>query len=262
MILPENESSLGVNEEISRKFSILETLPREVTPESAPLQLERQPEVEILQAIPRPPEVNTQIEIQPHQEKGPTSEKPKKERLGWFRRQFRGKKEEYREKGELLIGKLEKEGVILTEEDKRKLYSIPVIWTIHAVISTAIGVPVAGGSILSLVRYRDFSRLPSLLSYNLLIPGGIRLVSTVAFEQFRHITFDGWSKVASTLSGWGMPVEIAMMSRKSAKHRIFFKVLLEEVKEHYITNPLARARELYRVARKIIKGKQDYFPFP
>lgn len=257
---PEEGREIPPGNELFREEPSILT-PQEITPEETPLHPKTQPETKISQAIPRTPEPNTQIETQPHQEESLTPEKPKKEgrgwleRLGWLGKLVERKREEYRERGELLIKKLEEEGAILTEEDKRKLYSISVIWTIHAVISNAIGIPIAGGSILSLIRHRDFSRLPLLLSYNVLIPGGIRLATTVAFEQLRHIKFDGWSKIAAILSGWGMPVEIAIMSKKSVKHRIFFKVLLNEVREHYITNPLAHARNLYGRARKMIRRK-------
>lgn len=224
-------------------------------PKEKSLLPEGQSETEISQATLQELKPGVQIEIQHHRERNLIPEKPKKERLNWFRRQFEGKKREYRKRGELLIKKLEEKGVTLTEEDKRKLYSIPVIWTINAVVSTAIGLSVAGGSALSLTRHRDFSRLPLLLSYNLLIPGGIRLLSTIAFEQWRRIKFDDWSKIAAFLTGWGMPVEIAIMSKKSAKHRAVFKILLNEVKEHYFTNPLAYARNFYGKAHKMIKRK-------
>lgn len=251
--IPEEDRGTTPNnrslEEIGRspeKTPVPEIL-QETTPEEKPSTQRTQPEVVIFQTTPETP-----IETQ---ERNPTPEKTKKERRGWLERLTERKKKEYKRRGKLLIKKLEKEGVTLTEEDKRKLYSIPAIWTINAAVSTAIGLSVAGGSVLSLMKHRDFSRLPSLLSYNLLIPGGIRLLSTIAFEQSRHIKFDGWSKIAAFLSGWGMPVEIAIMSRKSAKHRTVFKILLNEVKEHYFTNPLAYARNLYGRARKMMRRK-------
>lgn len=248
-IIPENGFPTETNRSVE-ELPIPNASQGEI-PKEKSLLPEGQSETEIFRA-PRTPKPDAQIEIQPHQEEGLTPEKPKKERLEWFRRKFRGKKEEYRKRGELLIRKLEKEGVLLTEEDKRKLFSIPMLWTINAVVSTCIGNLIVGGSIWSLIRHRDLSRLPSLLSYNL-IPGGIRLGATVAFEQLRNIKFDGWSKLATILCGWGMPVEIAIMSKKSTKHQLFFKILFDEFIEHYIRSPWARARNLYRKAHKMIR---------
>lgn len=247
-ITPES-GPLGETGKSPEELSVPRT-PQETTSKEILLPSETQPETVIFQTTPEQPKPDTQTEIQPYQEENPL-EKPEKERPGWLERLGPlGRPIERRANS--LMRRLEEEGVTLTKEDKRKLFSIAAVWMIHAVVSTGGGASIAGGSIWSLIRYRDLSRLPSFLSYNLLIQASIRLGATIAFEQ-PHIKFDGWSKLASFFSGWGMPVEIAVMSKKSAKHRMFFRVLFNEVKEHYVTNPLAHARSLYGRARKIIR---------